>query len=92
MGKVVAAVKVFPSDPAADLAALKAKIRSCLPADVTAERFDEEPIAFGLVALTAYIVMPEDSGGKMEAVEEALKSMEDVSEIQVVRVGRMGGT
>jgi len=52
------------------------------------QRFDEEPIAFGLVALIAHVVMPENVEGIMDRVEEAIKSVELVSEIQVLKVIR----
>jgi translation elongation factor aEF-1 beta len=67
---------------------LKAKIQASLPADSTVQRFEEEPIAFGLVALIAHVLLPEDVEGKMDQVEEAIRSVELVSEIQVQRVVR----
>jgi len=39
------------------------------------------------VALVARVVMPEEEG-RMDKVEEALKSVENVGEIQVVNVWR----
>ncbi|MEM2942079.1 MAG: elongation factor 1-beta [Candidatus Bathyarchaeia archaeon] len=87
MARVLASFKVFPSDPSADLSRLKAQIQSRLPRDVSV-RFQEEPVAFGLVALIADLLMPEDAEGKMDEIEEALKSTEGVSEIQIVSVGR----
>jgi len=53
------------------------------------QRFDEEPVAFGLVALIAHVVLPEDAAGHMEQVEEAIRSIDAVSEIQVLRMGRV---
>ena len=88
MAKVLASIKIFPSDANIDLNGLKAKIQAALPAGCTVQRFDEEPIAFGLVALIAHVLLPEDVEGKMDQVEEALRSVELVSEIQVQRVVR----
>ncbi len=45
-------------------------------------------MAFGLVALIAHVVLPEDAEGKMDQVEEAIRAVDWVSEIQVLRVGR----
>ena len=88
MAKVLASIKIFPSDADIDLNQLKSSIQSSLPVGASVQKFEEEPVAFGLVALVAHVVLPEDSEGKMEQVEEALKSVNLVSEIQVLRVGR----
>jgi len=89
MAKVLAAIKIFPKDANIDLNALKAKIQSSLPAGSTVQKFEEEPVAFGLVALIAYVVLPEDAAGQMDQVEESIRSVDQVSEIEVMRVGRV---
>jgi translation elongation factor aEF-1 beta len=88
MAKVLASIKIFPNDANIDLGPLKTKIQASLPAGSTVQRFEEEPIAFGLVALIAHVLLPEDVEGKMDQVEEALRSVDSVSEIQVLRVVR----
>jgi len=88
MAKVLASIKVFPSDANIDLSALQSRIERALPSGSSVQRFDEEPIAFGLVALVAHVAMPEDVEGIMDQVEEAIKSVELVSEIQVLKVIR----
>jgi elongation factor 1-beta len=88
MGKVIASIKIFPSDISTDLSELKVKIGEKLPKDASIIASKEEPIAFGLVALIVNVAMPEEISGKMDEVEEALKSTEGVSEIQVVNVTR----
>jgi len=87
LAKVVAQIKIFPTETTVDLGDLRKKIEAALPSQTSVARFDEEPIAFGLVALVARVVMPEEEG-RMEKVEEALKSVENVGEIQVVNVWR----
>lgn len=88
MAKVLASIKIFPSDANIDLSALKSKIQNSLPAGSTVQKFEEEPVAFGLVALIAHVVLPEDAGGRMDQVEDAIRAVDSVSEIQVLRVGR----
>lgn len=87
MAKVVAQIKIFPTETTVDLGELRKRVEKALPPETNVARFDEEPIAFGLVALVARVVMPEEEG-RMDKVEEALKSVEDVGEIQVVNVWR----
>ena len=87
MAKVIAQIKISPTETTVDLGELRKNVEKALPPETTVARFDEEPIAFGLVALVARVVMPEEEG-RMEKVEEALKSAENVGEIQVVNVWR----
>lgn len=87
MAKVVAEIKIFPTETTVDLGELRKNVEKALPPETSVARFDEEPIAFGLVALVARVVMPEEEG-RMEKVEEALKSVQNVGEIQVVSVWR----
>ncbi len=88
MAKVLASIKIFPSDANIDLDGLKSKIQASLPEGSTVQKFDEEPVAFGLVALIAHVVLPEDVEGKMDQVEEAIRRVDLVSEIQVLTVRR----
>lgn len=88
MAKVLAAIKIFPSDVSKDLSQLKDQIQRNLPKDVSVLRFQEEPVAFGLVALIATVSMPEEISGKMDEIEDKLKATEGVSEIQVMTVSR----
>jgi len=87
LAKVVAQIKIFPTETTVDLSELRKKIEQALPPQTSVARFDEEPIAFGLVALVARVVMPEEEG-RMDKVEEALKSVKNVGEIQVVNLWR----
>jgi elongation factor 1-beta len=87
LAKVIAQIKIFPTETTVDLVELREKVEKALPAGTAVARFDEEPIAFGLVALVARVAMPE-AEGQMDKVEEALKSVENVGEIQVVNVWR----
>ena len=89
MARVLASIKIFPNDANIDLNALKSRIQAALPSGCTVHKFEEEPVAFGLVALIALVAMPEDAGGQMDKVEEAIRSVDQVSEIEVLRVGRV---
>lgn len=51
MGEVVATLKIMPESPDVDLEALKAAIQAAMPAEAEFHKIEEEPIAFGLVAL-----------------------------------------
>lgn len=84
MASVMVSVKIFPSDIVSDMRDLQDKITKTLEGKASIYKFEEEPVAFGLVALIAHIKMPEDVEGLMDEVEERLKSLEGISEVQVL--------
>ncbi len=84
MGKVMVSFKIFPTDIESDMSQLQDKIRKSLEGSASVYKFEEEPVAFGLVALVAHIIMPEDVEGRMDEVESRLKSLEGISEVQVL--------
>jgi translation elongation factor aEF-1 beta len=63
---------------------LKETIKKSLEGKATIYKFDEEPVAFGLVALVAHILVPEDASGIMDEVERRLKLIEGISEVEVL--------
>ena len=89
MAKVVVSLKIFPSDTSVDLNVLKTKIEKSLPKYASVHKFAEEPIAFGLVALIAHIVVPEETGGGLDEVEKVLKRMDEISEMETLMVRRV---
>ena len=89
MGFVISSFRILPSEPETDLNALKEAIKKAMPEGVQTQRFSEEPIAFGLVALHVDIVMPEDASGVMDKVEEILRRVDGVSQIDALMVRRL---
>ncbi|RLI30523.1 elongation factor 1-beta [Candidatus Bathyarchaeota archaeon] len=88
MGEVVASIKLLPAEADLDLEKIKEAVVRSLPEGARIHRFDEEPIAFGLKALIAHVVMPETEEGFMEKVEEAVRKAEGVGEVEVLMVRR----
>jgi translation elongation factor aEF-1 beta len=82
-------LKIFPSDIVADMNRLKETIRKSLEGKATIYKFDEEPVAFGLVALVVHILMPEEESGVMDEVERRLKSTNGISEVEVLMSRRI---
>lgn len=89
MANVIATFKIFPTDVTIDLGHLRDQVKACLPNDSSVYKFEEEPIAFGLVAVVAHILVPEEKTGRIDEVENALKKLENVGEIQTVMVRRV---
>ena len=89
MAKVLISLKIFPSDVNVDLEALKKKIEGCLPDFASIYKFEEEPIAFGLVAIIAHVLVPEDKAGGIDEVEAALKKVDEISNLQALTIRRV---
>jgi translation elongation factor aEF-1 beta len=66
------------------MASLKDKVRKTLEGKATIYKYEEEPVAFGLVALVAHVLVPEEAQGRMDEVEELLKGISGISEVQVM--------
>ncbi|GGM64663.1 elongation factor 1-beta [Halarchaeum rubridurum] len=88
MGKVAAVLKVMPQSPDIDLDELKEDLEDSLPEGAKLRGFEQEEVAFGLVALLSTVVVPDDAGGT-EAVEDAFTNVEGVESVQVQETGRL---
>jgi elongation factor 1-beta len=87
MAKVLAQMKIFPSEVDVDLKKLQEELSNHLPKDASILKVQEEPIAFGLVALVVTILMAEKDG-VIEQVEKAIADTPNVGEVQTIAVGR----
>ncbi len=81
--------KVLPKDLEVNLEKLREDIQKVLSPKVRVYKMNEEPIAFGLVALIVHLIIPEDSPDIMEAVEKKINSISGVGEIEVTGMTRL---
>jgi elongation factor 1-beta len=88
MGEVVATIKLMPESPEMDVEKVKTEIKSSIPENTELHSIEEEPIAFGLVAINVMVVVDDAEGGT-EQIEENLSKIEDVASIEVVDVRRL---
>ena len=89
MNEVMASMKIYPEDIVSDMEKLKEAIKDAIPQGASLYRVDEEPIAFGLVALIAHVVVPESGGGDLERVEEAIRKVSGISQVETLLVRRI---
>jgi len=89
LGKVVISFRIFPSEATVDLNLLKEKIKKELPEFASVHGFAEEPIAFGLKALIAHIILPEDRSGVLDELESYLLKIGEISQIETLMVRRV---
>lgn len=88
MGRIVISYKIFPTGVEVDLDDLKKQIESILPKSTSVYGYQTEPVAFGLNALIAHIMMPEDETGLLDRIEEDLGKIPSISQIQTIMVRR----
>jgi len=88
MAKVLVSIKIFPLDIDINLGSLKKKITEIIPSYASVYRFDEEPVAFGLTALIAHFLLPEDRSGGIDEVESSLRNLKEISQFETQMVRR----
>ncbi|MGB9979782.1 elongation factor 1-beta [Methanobacterium sp.] len=88
MGEVLATIKVMPESPEVDLEKMKADIQASIPEGTEFHKIDEEPIAFGLVALKVMVIVGDEEGGT-EAAEASLAKINGVNSVEVTDIGRL---
>ena len=81
MGEVICVYKVMPSSPD-----YFSRVKKALEA-LKPERLEEEPVAFGLVALKFTKIIP-DGPGDLEELEKRLNSIEGVGSVENIRTSR----
>ncbi len=85
---VAATIKIMPKDLDIDFEKLKVDIRAAIPEGSRLHGFAEEPIAFGLRALIATIIVKDEEGGT-EKVEESFAKVHGVESVQVIELSRI---
>ncbi len=87
MSKLVARIKMLPSESDADIDSIPRILKETLPEGFKLLAHKKEPIAFGLYSLLADFTLV-DSEGQMELLEESIRKVEAVGEIEVINVSR----
>ncbi|MBA3750762.1 MAG: elongation factor 1-beta [Nitrosopumilus sp.] len=87
MVRLVARIKILPTEAETDLEVLVNNLKSHIPDGLELKAHAKEPIAFGLNALIVDFLL-DDAEGEMEKLEEAIKKIDGAGEIQVITISR----
>ncbi len=88
MARVLVSMKIYPEDITIPLAKLKEQVQAIIPQDSKILRFEEEPIAFGLVALIAHVLIPEEKQEQLENIENSIRGIQGVSNLETFMMQR----
>ena len=81
MGNVMITYKIMPEGTESDLERIREDIKNIVEEHGNFKGSNEEKVAFGLKAIIARIVIP-DEGGIVDKIEEKLEEIEDVQSVK----------
>ena len=84
---VIARLRILPTDAGIKSDDIVESIKNKLPDGVSIKKQNEEPIAFGLIASILDIQL-EEKDGAMDALEEAIRASDIVSQVDVIGISR----
>ena len=90
-GRVVAVIRVYPKELTENFEPLVEKVQSTIKGRAyELMKWEATDIAFGYKALDLYFIMPEDMERGTEELEELIRSIDEVDNIDVIYITRIG--
>ena len=87
MARLVARIRILPAEAESNLESVVGSIRGAMPTGMEMKGHAMEPIAFGLKALVGDFLL-DDAEGQMDKLEESIRKVEGVGEIEVMNISR----
>jgi elongation factor 1-beta len=87
MVQLVARIRIMPADAESNLDSVVQAMKTSMPQGMEMKGHAVEPIAFGLKAIVGDFLL-EDAEGQMDKLEESIKNIGGVGEIEVMNISR----
>ena len=88
MARIILVAKILPTGTEINLDDIVSSIKENLKDGIELKRFEKEPLAFGLEFIKAQFTL-DDAEGQMQSLEDSVKSVQGVSEFEVLNMSRM---
>ena len=88
MARLVARIRILPAEADSNLDNVVESIKKSMPEGMEMKGHILEPIAYGLKAIIGDFFL-EDAEGQMDKLEDSIRSVEGVGEIEVTNVSRI---
>ena len=87
MARLVVRIRILPAEADSNLENVLESIKKAVPQGMEMKSSSMEPIAFGLKAIVGDFLL-DDAEGQMDKLEETVKSVEGVGQIEVTNISR----
>jgi elongation factor 1-beta len=91
MTRLLARIRILPAEADSNLDEVILQLKSNIPDNMQLKAHAKEPIAYGLNAIVGDFLI-EDKEGQMDKLEDSIKSLTGVGEIQVINISRQSIT
>jgi elongation factor 1-beta len=85
--RLVARIRILPAESDSNLDTVVTDLRDKIPKGMDLKAHAKEPIAFGLNAIIGDFLI-DDEEGQMDKLEDSIKNIEGVGQIEVINISR----
>jgi|UniRef100_A0A7J2T9H1 elongation factor 1-beta len=90
-GRVIVVIRAYPKELTEDFTSILTKIHEKIKDTVyVLAKWEPVEIAFGYKALELYFIMPEDIEGGTDQLEDLVRSIEQIDNVDVIYITRIG--
>lgn len=87
MARLVVRIRILPAEAESNLEDVVELIKRSVPEGMEMKSSTLEPVAFGLKAIVGDFLL-DDAEGQMDKLEESIKAVEGVGELEVMNISR----
>ncbi|MFL6498943.1 MAG: elongation factor 1-beta, partial [Nitrososphaera sp.] len=87
MARLVVRIRILPAEAESNLEGVVELLKRSVPEGMEMKCSTLEPVAFGLKAIVGDFLL-DDAEGQMDKLEESIKAVEGVGELEVMNISR----